>query len=96
MSCDLKELETALPPQELENAQQFELTRELKQLQSQMKDLYVYQKNRGGIIDIDAEENKLLLRTNNSISDTFQGNSVSTNHYITSLFTIIRYRKKLF
>lgn len=76
MSCDLKELEAALPPQELENAQQFEVTSELKKLQSQMKDLYVYQKSRGGIIDVDAEENKLLLRTN-STSDTFQGNNVS-------------------
>lgn len=79
MSCDVKELKTALPPQELENAQQFEVTTELKKLQSQMKDLYVHQKNRGGIIDVDAEENKLLLRTNPT-SDTFQGNTVSINY----------------
>lgn len=44
-----------------------------------MKDLYMYQKSRGGIIDVDAEENKLLLRTNAN-SDTFQGNNVSLKH----------------
>lgn len=65
----------ALPPKELDTAQQFEVTTELRKLQAQMKDLYVYQKRRGGIIDIDAEENKLLLITN-STDDSFQSSDV--------------------
>lgn len=77
ISCDLKELESAGPPKELENAQQFEITSELKKLQMQMRDLYIHQKNRGGIIDVDAEENKLLLITNSSDNNTFQANSVN-------------------
>lgn len=28
-----------------------------------MRKLFIYQKSRGGIIDVEAEENKLLLRT---------------------------------
>lgn len=77
ISCDTKELENANPPVELENAQQFEMTTDLKQLQSQMRDLYIYQKSRGGIIDIDAEENKLLLITNSADNSTFQLVNVS-------------------
>ncbi|XP_030754591.1 E3 ubiquitin-protein ligase RNF25 [Sitophilus oryzae] len=66
IKCDVEELKTALPPKELENAQKFELTKDLKMLQEKMQQLYVYQKNKGGIIDIEAEENKLLLITNSS------------------------------
>lgn len=64
ISCDVKELKTALPPKELENAQKFEVTQDLKILQEKMQQLFSYQKSRGGIIDIEAEENKLLLITN--------------------------------
>lgn len=77
ITCDLKELQTAGPPKELENAQQFELTSELRKLQMQMQDLFIYQKNRGGIIDVDAEENKLLLVTNSTENNTFQSNNVN-------------------
>lgn len=75
--ADLKELESAAPPKELENAQQFEITSDLRKLQAQMRDLYIYQKSRGGIIDVDAEENKLLLITNSSDNNTFQANNVN-------------------
>lgn len=75
--CDLKELETATPPKELDNAQQFEITSDLRKLQAQMRDLYIHQKNRGGIIDVDAEENKRLLITNSSENNTFQANNVN-------------------
>lgn len=35
-------------------------------LQQKMQQLFSYQKSRGGIIDIEAEENKLLLITNSN------------------------------
>lgn len=77
INCDLKELEIAAPPKELENAQNFEITSDLRKLQAQMRDLYIYQKSRGGIIDVDAEENKLLLITNSSENNAFQANDVN-------------------
>jgi len=64
ISCDVNELKSAMPPKEMENAQNFEVTKELKILQEKMQQLFIYQKSRGGIIDIEAEENKLLLITN--------------------------------
>lgn len=76
ISCELKELETAAPPKELDSAQKFEITSDLRKLQMQMRDLYIYQKSRGGIIDVDAEENKRLLITNASENNTFQTNNV--------------------
>lgn len=63
INCDVEELKSALPPKDLENAQKFEVSSDLKVLQEQMKQLFSYQKSRGGIIDIEAEENKLLLIT---------------------------------
>lgn len=74
---DMEELESAAPPKELENAQQFEITSDLRKLQAQMRDLYIHQKNRGGIIDVDAEENKLLLITNSAENNTFQADNVN-------------------
>lgn len=53
---------------ELEKAQNFEVTEELETLQAQMRKLFVYQKSRGGIIDVEAQENKLLLITESSDS----------------------------
>lgn len=47
----------------MDNAQNFEVTSDLKILQEKMKRLFSYQQSRGGIIDIEAEENKLLLIT---------------------------------
>ncbi|KAJ8919745.1 hypothetical protein NQ315_006274 [Exocentrus adspersus] len=63
INCDVEELSSAAPPKELENAQNFEVTSDLRHLQERMKQLFTYQKSRGGIIDIEAEENKLLLIT---------------------------------
>lgn len=63
IDCDVEELRTALPPKDLDNAQNFEVTNELKLLQAKMNELFSYQKSRGGIIDPEAEENKLLLIT---------------------------------
>ncbi|CAG9768195.1 unnamed protein product [Ceutorhynchus assimilis] len=64
ISCDGTKLKTSLPPKELQDAQKFEVTQELKMLQQKMQQLFNYQKSKGGIIDIEAEENKLLLITN--------------------------------
>ncbi|KAL1502369.1 hypothetical protein ABEB36_007517 [Hypothenemus hampei] len=91
INCDVDELKTAMPPKDLENAQKFEVTHELKLLQQEMQQLFNYQKSRGGIIDIEAEENKLLLITNSnedsaadnsgdpgtSLSNTISSSSVS-------------------
>ncbi|KAG5900640.1 hypothetical protein JTB14_005916 [Gonioctena quinquepunctata] len=66
INCDVEELSLALPPKDLESAQNFQLTSELKELQENMRQLFIYQKKKGGIIDIEAEENKLLLITESS------------------------------
>lgn len=64
--CDVDELKTAAPPKQLEKAQKFEVTQDLRLLQQKMQQLFNYQKSKGGIIDIEAEENKLLLITNSN------------------------------
>ncbi|CAG9855869.1 unnamed protein product [Phyllotreta striolata] len=74
INCDVEELKTALPPKDLENAQNFEVTKDLRVLQDRMKQLFSYQKSKGGIIDVEAEENKLLL-----ITETSDNGSTDTN-----------------
>lgn len=56
ISMSLEPLQAARPPAELENAPTFQLTDELKVMQSRMADLYLHQKSRGGIIDADGAE----------------------------------------
>ncbi|CAH2013040.1 unnamed protein product [Acanthoscelides obtectus] len=63
IECNVDELKTANPPKELESAQKFEVSNDLRLLQERMRQLFSYQKSRGGIIDVEAEENKLLLIT---------------------------------
>ncbi|KAJ8966766.1 hypothetical protein NQ317_016978 [Molorchus minor] len=58
--------ENGSSPKELESAQTFEVTSDIRLLQESMKRLFTYQKRKGGIIDIEAEENKLLLITESS------------------------------
>lgn len=70
INCDVAELKTAPPPKDLENAQTFQVTNDLRMLQAKMQELFIYQKSRGGIIDIEAEENKLLLITEPSESSS--------------------------
>ncbi|XP_037952732.1 E3 ubiquitin-protein ligase RNF25 [Teleopsis dalmanni] len=48
-------LKCAMPPTELENAPDFKVTRELQELQQRMSSLFLQQKSRGAIIDIEAE-----------------------------------------
>lgn len=54
-------LKNANPPTELENAPTFQLTSELKKMQNKMADLFLRQKSRGGIIDLDAVDNNIIL-----------------------------------
>lgn len=75
--CDVDELKTALPPRELDDAQKFEVTQDLKMLQQKMQQLFNYQKSKGGIIDIEAEENKLLLITNSNDNPVAEDSVVS-------------------
>ncbi|XP_071444891.1 E3 ubiquitin-protein ligase RNF25 [Hetaerina americana] len=70
ISTDLESLSAAAPPKALEAAPPFEVTKELRALQHQMADLYLHQKSRGGIIDINAEQNKLLLLTSGPAEGT--------------------------
>lgn len=57
---DSESLRLALPPQELLNAPEFKLTDDLVNLQKKMTNLFIQQKNRGGIIDIEAEVGSVI------------------------------------
>ncbi|KAL2719062.1 E3 ubiquitin-protein ligase RNF25 [Vespula squamosa] len=61
--CDVESLWSAPPPIDVEAATDFSVTAELKELQKQMAALYLRQQERGGIIDLEAEGVKMLLRT---------------------------------
>lgn len=60
IEVDVEGLKQARPPQELENAPDFCLTEELKALQAEMSKLFLKQKEKGGIIDVSADEKNLL------------------------------------
>lgn len=49
-------------PQELSNQTEFSLTPDLRLMQAKMKKLYLRQKAKGGIIDIEDEKNRFLLQ----------------------------------
>lgn len=57
---DIDALRNAQPPTELENAPTFQLTKDLKGLQVRMANLFMHQKQRGGIIDLNAEESNVI------------------------------------
>lgn len=57
---DPEPLRSASPPCELQNAPDFEVTSDLKGLQARMADLYMHQKKRGGIIDLNAEDSNVI------------------------------------
>jgi E3 ubiquitin-protein ligase RNF25 len=57
---EVEPLFTSKPPKDLENAPKFVLTNELKSLQQEMSRLYLRQKQRGGIIDLEAEETTVI------------------------------------
>ncbi|GAB6030172.1 RING finger protein 25 [Chamberlinius hualienensis] len=58
---DKKLLEAPPPPIQSETAPSFHLDEDLKQLQHQMSELFVMQKSKGGIIDLEEEKNKFLI-----------------------------------
>lgn len=60
IECDRAAMEKAPPPNDLVRAPKFKLTDEIRCLQSKMADLYLHQKERGGIIDVGAEEPQIL------------------------------------
>lgn len=80
IQCDMNLLSSAAPPLEVENARQFELSDELRSLQRQMAALFSHQKRRGGIIDPEAEDSKLLLVTDTAVSDSSNGSFVFVLH----------------
>ncbi|XP_055920369.1 E3 ubiquitin-protein ligase RNF25 [Eupeodes corollae] len=53
-------LRACAPPKELINAPEFKLTDELVVLQKKMSNLFIQQKNRGGIIDVEAEVGSVI------------------------------------
>lgn len=64
IDVEVEPLMRCRPPAERENAPKFRVTDELKSLQAQMNRLFMHQKRRGGIIDLDAEEgNVIAIRT---------------------------------
>lgn len=57
---DIEPLSQCHAPNELLNAPIFELTTELKGLQERMTNLFMRQKSRGGIIDLNAEDSNVI------------------------------------
>lgn len=76
ITYDMELLSSAPPPMDVENARQFELSDDLRSLQEQMASLFSYQKQRGGIIDPEAEESKLVLVTETQESEDTAGSSI--------------------
>lgn len=71
IEVEVEPLSKCRPPSELINAPKFRVTDELKTLQAQMSRLYLHQKRRGGIIDLDAEEgNVISIETEGANSET--------------------------
>lgn len=63
INCDVQSLQSARPPKDVEAATDFSVTPELRELQKKMTTLYLRQQRRGGIIDLEAEGVKMLVRT---------------------------------
>lgn len=58
---DMDTLSSALPPVDRESARKFEIDDQLKTLQQKMAALFRHQQSRGGIIDPEADDSKLLV-----------------------------------
>uniref|UniRef100_A0A182LXV0 RWD domain-containing protein n=1 Tax=Anopheles culicifacies TaxID=139723 RepID=A0A182LXV0_9DIPT len=69
------------PPAERENAPKFKVTDELKSLQAQMNRLFMHQKRRGGIIDLEAEEgNVIAIETESPNGEIPKGTNDTANN----------------
>ena len=66
----------------MEAATDFCLTQELREMQLQMADLYLYQQQKGGIIDIEAEDLKLLVTTEDGSANEVPHPSGTSVHAI--------------
>ena len=65
MKLDSEELLLAAPPEEEENTEEFRADDPtLVALQQKMAQLYIKQKEKGGIINLEEEKNKFLLSSN--------------------------------
>lgn len=73
INCDVESLWSAPPPIDVEAATDFSVTAELKELQDQMATLFLRQQQRGGIIDLEAEGVKTLVRTEDERGTTTEG-----------------------
>lgn len=73
INCDVESLWSAPPPIDVEAAIDFSVTAELRELQKQMAALFLRQQRRGGIIDLEAEGVKTLVRTEDEPGATTEG-----------------------
>ncbi|KAF3423180.1 hypothetical protein E2986_02937 [Frieseomelitta varia] len=73
INCDVESLWSAPPPIDVEAAIDFSVTTELRELQKQMAALFLRQQQRGGIIDLEAEGVKTLVRTEDEPGATTDG-----------------------
>ena len=73
INCDVESLWSAPPPIDVEAATDFSVTAELRELQKQMATLFLRQQQRGGIIDLEAEGVKTLVRTEDEPSAATEG-----------------------
>lgn len=60
IECDRSAMNSASPPNDLVNAPNFKLTEAIRSLQCKMADLYLHQKERGGIIEVGSDEPQIL------------------------------------
>ncbi|KAG7209061.1 hypothetical protein KM043_015218 [Ampulex compressa] len=84
INCDVESLWSAPPPIDVEAATDFSVSAELRELQNQMAALFLRQQQRGGIIDLEAEGVKMLVRTEDDQTPTTENlspPSTSLNAY---------------
>ncbi|XP_044596170.1 E3 ubiquitin-protein ligase RNF25 [Cotesia glomerata] len=90
INCDMNTLSLAPPPVDVEAATTFSISSELRDLQLKMSALYLHQQQQGGIIDPEAEEIKMLLRTNTTYDEVQSSmSSVENNPSQFSLQSIV-------
>lgn len=93
IEVEVEPLLRSRPPSDLTNAPRFRVTDELKSLQAQMTRLYLHQKSRGGIIDLDAEEGNVIaieteganVESTKSTNDAAQEGNTPENASVSSV-----------
>lgn len=83
IDCDVESLCSAPPPIDVEAATDFSVTAELRELQKQMAALFLRQQQKGGIIDLEAEGVKTLVRTEDEPPGATTGTTNTTTNSIT-------------